>query len=397
MNGGAVLERQPQSLFSTVLETATPVVSLDDALNDTCLFLKRFMSFSSDAQANAIALWVAHTWVIEAFDFSPYLHICSPEKRCGKSRCLDCLEVLTARPWQIASPSEPVLFRKIEKEQPTLLWDETDTVFTGTKADESKQGLRALLNAGFERRSKIPRCVGPNFELKEFAVFCAKALAGIGRLPDTVNDRCVPIHLVRKTASEQTERFRKRQAEIDAVPIRDALSVWAENETTLSELRAARPSIPEGLGDRQTDICEPLIAIADLAGGEWPERARKSLVVLCSDQEAEDDSCGVRLLRAIRSIFATCGNDRISTVDLLNALVESDDDGPWAIWWEHSLKEGQTRGPASKLAQKLKPYSVTAKVHRFPGNPGKTARGYLVEDFTESWQRYCPEAGGNLS
>jgi hypothetical protein len=134
-----------------------------------------------------IALWITHTWILDAFDYTPYLDIRSPEKRCGKTKLLDCLELLVGKPWRAVSPSEAVLYRKIESDQPTLLLDEVDTVFSGTK-NEHKEPLRALLNAGFERKAKVPRCVGQgsNYRVQEFTVFCAKAFAGIGQLPDTV-------------------------------------------------------------------------------------------------------------------------------------------------------------------------------------------------------------------
>src|SRR5262249_47513705 len=157
-----------------------------------CKFLQRHVVLSSPAQAVIIALWVVHTWILDAFDCTPYLHVSSPEKRSGKTKLLDCLELLVSKPWRAISPSEAVLYRKIEMDQPTLLLDEVDTVFSGNK-DERKEPLRALLNAGFERKAKVPRCVGQgsNYHVQEFAVFCPKAFAGIGRLPDTISDRCI--------------------------------------------------------------------------------------------------------------------------------------------------------------------------------------------------------------
>jgi hypothetical protein len=171
-----------------------PLASLLDAV---CAFLTRFIVFSYEAQPFAIALWVAHAWALEAFDYTPYLHIASAEKQCGKTRLLDCLELLTPKPWRAILPSEAVLFRTIERDRPTLLLDELDGVFSNSK-DERKEALRSLLNAGFEEKARIPRCVGQgtNQEVKNFAVFCAKALAGIGKLPDTIRDRSVPIQLV---------------------------------------------------------------------------------------------------------------------------------------------------------------------------------------------------------
>ena len=89
-----------------------------------------------------------------------------------------------------------------------------DTVFG--KGNENEE-LRAILNAGFERGSKVRRCVGPNHDLKDFAVFCPKALAGIGRLPDTVSDRCIPIHLIAKKKSDKIQRFRKREVNVEGL------------------------------------------------------------------------------------------------------------------------------------------------------------------------------------
>src|SRR5262249_31171139 len=146
------------------------------------------------------------------FDFTPYLQIYSPTKQCGKSHLLDCLALLARSVLHTISLTAAALFRSIEQDRPTVLFDEVDTVFG--KGNENEE-LRAILNAGFERGSKLRRCVGPNFHLKDFAVFCPKALVGIGRLPDTVSDRCIPIHLVKKKKSERIERFRKNQIDVE--------------------------------------------------------------------------------------------------------------------------------------------------------------------------------------
>ena len=146
-------------------------MELPEILEEVRGFLSRYIVFSNEAQATAVTLWVAHTWVIDAFDYTPYLQISSPVKGCGKSRVFDCLKFLCARPWVVVSIIEAVLFRKIEKDAPTLLLDEIDAVFTLKKGDDGKEAIRALLNAGFERRATVPRCVGPNHTLSEFRVF----------------------------------------------------------------------------------------------------------------------------------------------------------------------------------------------------------------------------------
>jgi len=207
--------------------TAAQMSSVDLAgvIDSICEFLQRYVVFASPAQPIVIALWIAHTWILDSWDCTPYLHISSPEKRSGKTRLLDLLELLVKAVWRAISPSESVLYRKIENDQPTLLLDEVDTIFSGNK-DERKEPLRALLNAGFERKAKVPRCVGQgsNYRVQEFAVFCAKAFAGIGKLPDTVSDRSIPILLNRRSSEEKIERFRQRDAERTARVIRERLA-----------------------------------------------------------------------------------------------------------------------------------------------------------------------------
>ena len=143
----------------------------------------------------------------QSFDYTPYLYISSPVKRCGKSRVFDCLALLCAKPWEVVSLTEAVLFRKIEQDNPTVFIDEVDTIFKANRPDETKEGLRAILNAGFERGATVPRCVGPQFTLTEFRVFCPKALVGIGRLPDTVADRSIEIAMVRRAPHETIAKF----------------------------------------------------------------------------------------------------------------------------------------------------------------------------------------------
>ena len=119
---------------------------------------------------------------------TPYLAITSPDRQCGKTRLMEVLELLVARPWLIELPSEAVLYRTIHGSVPTLLWDEIDTVFNTRTADKY-EAQRAVLNSGNRRGVTVPRCVGSSSKVSDFNVYSAKALAGIGTLPDTVADR----------------------------------------------------------------------------------------------------------------------------------------------------------------------------------------------------------------
>jgi hypothetical protein len=232
------------------------IAQLPRVLDRTIEFLTRYVRFSSDSQPIIVALWCAHTWAFDAVYFTPYLQICSPEKRCGKTLSLDCLGLLVKNPWRVVSVSEAVLYRKITKHRPTLLLDEVDTIFSPTK-DDGKEGLRGMLNEGFRIGGKVCRCGGANNdELLEFDVFCPKAFAGIGKLPDTITDRSLQINLVRRAADEEVVRFRQREADAEAKPIRAGFEAWAARKELIDALRDARPALPEALSDRNQDISE---------------------------------------------------------------------------------------------------------------------------------------------
>ena len=358
-------------------------VALADTLSQIENFLCRYIAFRYPEQPKVIALWLAHSHALDAFDYTPYLHPHSPEKRCGKSRLLDCCNLLVPRPWLCVQPSEAVVYRKIAASCPTLLLDEVDTIFCGGK-DENKEGLRALLNAGFNRGATVPRCVGPKHEIKDFPVFCAKVIAGIGKLPDTVADRSIPIVLARKARDQVVERFRTRDVTPHAAGIRAALEKWATDSDVIGALRTARPALPDALGDRQQDICEPLLAIADMAGGDWPEDARLALTALFGAADTSDESVGAILLAAIREIFADKKETKLPTEKLLDELIERDD-GPWASWWGGDIQYNNYRGPSTKLARLLRPFGITSATIRLGD---ETMKGYKSESFADAWARY---------
>ena len=293
-------------------------------LDATAAFVRRYVVLTSE-QATALALWVFHTYALDAADVSPYLSVTSPEKRSGKTRLLEVLALLVRSALVAANISDAALFRAIEDRAPTVLFDEVDAIF-GPKARD-REDLRGLLNAGYRRGTPALRMGGAKMtELQEFATFCPKALAGIGRLPDTIIDRSIPIRLKRRTTAEPVERFRYRDAIEDAEPLAQDLASLATHH--VAALREARPELPNALGDRAQDSWEPLLAIADLAGGDWPERARLAAIALSGDEDTVDDTLGVRLLADIRAAFQANG-DRFPTQELLDVL-KRDEEAPWA-------------------------------------------------------------------
>ena len=324
----------------------------------------------SSAQSAACALWVMHTHALDGAAYSPYLALVSAEMRSGKTTLMKLLELLAARPWRVITPSEAVVYRKIDRDHPTLLLDEFDTIWK----DREQEPLRALLNAGNEPGTTVPRCAGANRdEIRDFAVYCPKALAGIGRLPQTIADRCIEIRLKRKANNERVARFRRREVVVHTEPLRAQLAEWASSAEDV--LADARPQLPDELDDRAQDGWEPMLAIADHAGGDWPERAREIAVELSSGESRDDDSHGVRLLADIHRAFASA--DKISSRDLLDALI-ADDEAPWLEWHGKPLT-------ARALSRLLKAYTIKSKVVRIGEH---TPRGFEREQFTDAWHRY---------
>jgi Protein of unknown function (DUF3631)/BT4734-like, N-terminal domain len=370
--------------------TPRPLSALLEAVEG---FLRRYVVFQYPEQAEVCALWAIHTWAFNAFDYTPYLSVFAAEKRSGKSRLLEVLSLLVCNARLTSGSSSAALIRSVDEDNPTtILLDEVDAVYS-KKNDAEAENTRQFLNAGFRRGAKFLRCVGQGgaLEVKEFPAFCPKALSGIGRcLPDTVLDRSLPVELVRQSRDDRAKRFREREAEANVATIRAELEAWAQQPGLIDTLRDARPALPEELTDRQQDYCEPLLAIADMAGGDWPGRSRVALIRLCSQEE--DASLGVKLLADIKGIFDSKGADKLHTIDILNALVAIEDDRPWAVWWLDDLKHDKSEKPASRLSKLLKPYGT--KKHPIKSRPirlsDKVARGYEIDDFKHAFERYLP-------
>lgn len=342
---------------------------LADSLGQVHGFLMRFVVIS-DHQAAAIALWVAHTYALDAAETTPYLAITSPEKRSGKSRLLDVLEEVVFAAWRAVLPSEAVVFRKIEADTPTLLLDEVDAIW-GPKAKEH-EGLRAMLNAGYRRRgSEVPRCVPPAMKVGSFSTYCPKALAGIGDLPDTIADRSIPIRMERKRSSDPVDRFRVR----DVAPIAAELRAVILEAVTpaVDALTDARPELPGELDDRAQDAWEPLLAIADAAGGEWPLAARTAAVALSSGRDVEE-GIGHRLLVDCRVVFTQTGARRLNTGELLEHLAAIEE-APWGDYFGRPVT-------GRRVAGWLRPYGIKPS-HTRDGS------GYDRADFVDAWARYA--------
>lgn len=362
--------------INTAAQSSTDLL-LPEILFGVMHFLRSYVVLSREQQI-VLALWTAHTHAIEAADCTPYLQITSATAEAGKTRLLEVLELLVARPWLTGRTSAAALFRKVDAARPTLLLDESDAAFGGVK--EYAEGLRAVLNTGYRASGRASICVGagPDIDVKEFSTFGAKAIAGIGRLPDTLVSRSLRIQLRRRLKSESIRKFREREARGEAGPLYRTLEQWSA--TALDQLQSARPKMPDGLRDRAEDVVEPLLAIADQAGAGWPEEARRAVVMLIGTITEQDAS--IELLADIFDVFADTKTTFISSTELVSRL-RALESRPWA--WSIKGKSISTHTLAAMLVE----------FRIFPGkNPAGSVRGYHRDQFEDAWARYlvakCP-------
>lgn len=339
-------------------------------------FVARFVAFGSQHQLCAVVLWIAHTHAFEAADCSPRLAIQSAEKQSGKTRLLEVLELVTRNPRQVVNVSEAALFRAIAANPLTILFDEVDAIF-GPKARD-REDLRAMLNAGYRRGATVDRCVGESakLEVKAFDVFCPVALAGIGQLPDTLQDRCIVIRLLRRRGDEPVEKLRRRAIEPEAAELRRNLTeVFVDDVTDM--LAEMRPELPAGLPDRAEDVWEPLVAIADFAGGDWPGRARDAATYLTLEDRDDDGSLTEVLLADLRTVL---GDDEKVASDEVCRRLAAIEESPWGTWRGHPIEP-------RALARLLRHHGIKPKqVWIDNGN----VRGYRAEDFIDTFARYLP-------
>jgi hypothetical protein len=317
----------------------------------------------------ALALWALNTWAFESFDIAPYLSITSPTRRCGKTVLMTMLYWLCRRGKKSDSMSKPAIYRSVDSERPTLVLDEV------VDPKDERQGI---LCGGFERNGFVEVCEGEGTSIttRLFSTFCPKALGLIGQLTATLTDRSIVIPMRRKTPTEKAERLRRRDTEEHAQLRRQCLRWATDNAEALA--RMTSPGLTP-LDDRANDLWEPLFAIAERTGGEWPERARKAALVLSRDDARGEDNQGVELLADIKKAFDAGRLAEIPTKTLITAL-GMDTERPWATYAKgEPITDRQ-------LAKLLKPFRIISTTVHPPNAPH--AKGYRRADFEDAWERY---------
>jgi hypothetical protein len=322
--------------------------------------------------ADMLALWTLHSHAHHVATVSPLVALQSPQKRCGKTTTLQILSGLVARALPCSNITPAAIFRTVERYGPTLILDEADTYLRPEHDD-----LRGILNSGHTRATAyVIRTVGDDHEPRRFATWCPKAIALIGGLPSTLADRSITLRLYRKAPSETVERWRIDHAD-SLADLRRMARRWAQDRC--EALLKVDPKVPASVHDRAADNWRPLLAIADVAGSDWPERARRAIRAI-EPMDGEDDDLNGLLLRDLRDLFATRETDKLTSADICEHLA-SLEDRPWP-----TLSYGKPMN-AHRLSRMLGNYGVTPKQIRIGE---RTLKGYRREDLDDAFTRYIP-------
>jgi len=346
-------------------------------LDDVAEVYSHFVAFHSDffnAERDLVTLWTAHTYVFEAAETTPYLLVTSPTSEAGKSRLIDVAQHLVRGAEVVNDPSAASLYRLIDSECPSLFIDEVDVLVTS-------KPLRAVLNAGYRIGGHVTRAErqpGGNYVARRYSVFCPKCFAGISgqRLPlaGATLSRCIVIPMRRRGPDEEIERFTHREARVWSLPLKERLSAFGHAQTaTLQQLVV--PHVPEGLSDRQAEALEPLFTIADLAGRDWPKRAREAALALTRTTDERPDEA-VMLLCDLKRVWEQIETQREHTAVLAESVSSLDD------------REFPDQITAQELSTWLRRFGIRPEGKPFRLH-GKVGRGYRHASFADAFQRYC--------
>jgi putative DNA primase/helicase len=373
-------------IFEPVAPHPEPV-AIGELLSEIEATIKRHVVLS-DAAATALAVWVAHTYVYELRDTVAYVAIESPEKRCGKTTLLTVLAAMANKPLIASNVTVGALFRAIDTCGPTLFIDEADTFLAGNGT------MRGIINSGNARRTAfvlrlsksnsqlsrarqqagLPRLSEATAGLQRYSCWCPKAIAMIGKVPDTIADRSIVVQMVRKLTSEK----RVPLAALNATNIRAKCARFAlDHGRAVAQYEKIHG---DGLNDRAADTFDPLYVIARLAGKECEHKLHTAALALAPI--AQSRSSGTELLQDIYAMLVLMKETKMFTRVILTFLKDPE-------FAPASLATKYSGLDEIKIAQSLRPYGIKPIALRI----GKSvAKGYSIDELTDAVARYVPKA-----
>lgn len=342
--------------------------------------LARYVSFVTPEVKLPLALWTLGTFCFPEFDAFPYLVITSATKRSGKTRLAELLSFCASNPRSFAAMPATTMFRCIEKENPTIFYDEAEAL-----SSESASTMRAVLNVGYRKGQTIPRSSGDG--IKEFQTYCPKVFILIGDVFDTLRDRSIVVTMQR---AEAPTRFVYEPAKTAGEEIREAAKEAIERHTArIAELFAVHAPL-EFLMDRDEEIWTPLFVLASLFCPNRIEELSRIAVDLATEKTAEvkrytmlhedeaiDDQYAQKLLSDLYGVMLTQGKV-IGSAEAVEAL-QGVATGPWRKFRGRGIRVNDISNMLSRFG--VKPVRIAIGSGR--GNQ-KFLRGYKREDLEKA-------------
>lgn len=331
--------------------------------------------------ADAVALWCAHVYLFKRFSHTPRLLVTAPDAECGKTLLLKhMVGNLVTRPMPVELMKTAPFFRLAEKYQPTFLIDEVD-VFIQEDSD-----LLAAINNGWEPHGSVARCIPPDYDVRLFTTHSPVAMAGIkitDRLPATTVSRSIVITLERATEDEVAETvvFDERKHRSALLALGRKLARWTQDHG--SKIATTDPALPDRVLNRLADKWRPLFAVAEVAGGHWPAKARSALLANVDEKEP---SKAIQLLMDIREVVRP-DESSVFTESLIDRLARLED-SPWADYNFRERDMDRRRITSTQIAKLLKGYKVIPHTVRVGTS---TRKGYRLDALKTAWSRYLPK------
>jgi hypothetical protein len=290
----------------------------DDAMSHSELwaairqFLHDHVDFQDDRLYDVTTGWVFASWIPERFNAVPYIYVLGPLKS-GKTRVLDCLRLLCLRGLEVPSISGAGLFRIMEEYHPTLLIDEAQFLGSDTMTE-----ARGVLNAGYRRGQYAVRMVpdqNNRFTPRMFDVFGFKALASVKPQRNTLESRCIVIHMDKAV---RTIRF--TLDETRAATIRTQLLLWrlaqlaqledSEDSERLGETPPEELTFADG---RFVEKFYPLYAVSNMGRTAILQYARS---LYQTEQDADESSIEAEVTLALLECQDAIHNGVVKASDI---------------------------------------------------------------------------------
>jgi hypothetical protein len=349
-------------------------------------WLGRYLRTVNDSDLDLLALWAAHTHVVEEVYTTPRLLIDSPVPGSGKTTALEHLYRLCVAPVQMASVSSPALLaRLLEQGMRTLLIDEADR--TLRPDSPTTPDLVAVLNSGYKRGATRPVLVpaqGGQWVPKEMPTFAPVAMAGNSpALPEDTMSRTIRVLLLPDLDGTVAESDWEL-IEADAAHLGAQLAEWVEAHR--DEIAATRPAMPGGIVGRFREKWQPLARVAAIAGGRWPAVVTE-LSIADKEQVKQDREDGmittrphITLLQHISAVWPA-GARFVPTSLLIDLLTQEHPD-----YWGPESSYGKALTVQRLGRMMARNYKVNTRQPYIAGTEERP-RGYQLADLAPVFER----------